>query len=142
MKYVYLVDGKTVHDIQPGKSKDFPSTSIKDRFSAEYLANCVEVKDSVEVESGWRYDSESGTFSAPPVVETVPAPVEEPVSAAVLEKIHPSAVESLNSRIAEQETRIAALEDENKSLESRLEVLESSGQTTGDATITESEVVK
>lgn len=142
MKYVYLVDGRTVHEIQPGKSTDFPGISIKDRFSAEYLANCVEVKDSVKVESGWLYDKESGIFSAPPVVEANPIPVDRPISQVTLELIPSSDAEALNLKIAEQESRISALEEENKSLQGRLKAIESSAKMTNESTITESEVVK
>ena len=146
MKYVYLLDGKTVHDIQPGKSKDFPDKPIKDRFSAEYLANCVEVKDSVEVESGLLYDSESGTFSAPPVVEPAPMTIEEPVAAAAFEEIQPSVMETLTAKIAEQETRIAALENGNKSFKAGSKhtssVLESYDNMAEDKTVTQSEVTE
>ncbi len=110
MKYVYLVDGNVVHEIQPGRSKDFPGVSIKDRFSAEYLARCVEVKDSVEVESGWIYDGETGKFSAPPAPEPVEADIVNPETLETPGKTPlPTVADNLMRMAIEQEYSIALL---------------------------------
>lgn len=110
MKYVYLVDGRTVHDIQPGKSKDFPGISIKERFSADYLAHCVEVRDSIEVESGWLYDSETGGFSVPPEPEPLETDIINTETLEAQGKTSmPTVADDLMRMVIEQEYSIALL---------------------------------
>lgn len=76
MKYVYIVDGKA-YEIIPAINPAFPEIPIEERYSPDFLSNCVVVDEAVEVECNWLYDAETKTFSAPPEpIEELP-PTEE-----------------------------------------------------------------
>ena len=62
MKYVYLVENK-VHEIIPEFNPVFPDIPIANRYSAEFLADCVAVDDATEVEQNYIYNPETKTFT-------------------------------------------------------------------------------
>lgn len=76
MKFIYLTDN-TVQEIIPETNPAFPGIPIEQRYSPEFLANCVVVDNNTEVQSGWIYDPETQTFSEPPEPEPV-EPIDPP----------------------------------------------------------------
>ena len=69
--YVFLIGGiaqQMISDEDPV----FPGVPIGDRYSAEFLEDCVHVDDSAEVHEGWEY--RDGIFVEP----EPPAEPEEP----------------------------------------------------------------
>jgi len=73
MKYV-LLNQNTVCEVIPEENPIFPGIPIEDRYSAEFLSQCISVEDDVEVYQNWIY--QDGTFVAPPEPE-VPGEDEE-----------------------------------------------------------------
>ena len=64
MKYIYLIDN-TAHEIIPDFDLAFPDIPIKQRFSSEFLAQCIiTVSDDVEVKQNYIYNPDAGTFTA------------------------------------------------------------------------------
>ena len=78
MKYIYIDSNNTVGAIIPAKDANFPDVPIEQRYTKEFLSQCVVVEDAVEVVSGMSYDEETKKFFMPELVliET-PEPVEE-----------------------------------------------------------------
>lgn len=75
MKYVFInkSNGNAVGAIVDAIDPQFPNIPIENRFSPEFLSNCVQVEDDAEVNSGMVYDFETGEFSEPeyePVEDT------------------------------------------------------------------------
>ena len=62
MKYVRLVNNK-VAEIIPEFNPIFPNTPITKRYSRSFIAGLIEVADEVELDEGWVYDFENGTFT-------------------------------------------------------------------------------
>lgn len=67
--YVYLVDN-IAYELIPAINPAFPDIPIEQRYTADFLANCVYTEE--EVEQGYIY--EDGHFHKP--VEEVPEPPE------------------------------------------------------------------
>ena len=88
MKYVYIIEN-TALEIIPEFVDMFPGVPVSSRYSGDFLSQCVEVLDDVEVLIGWVYDPDTGKFSEPP-----PMPEPEPVPEPDL----PSPLESLSDR--------------------------------------------
>ena len=70
-RYAYCPEG-VVLEIIPEFDPIFPGVPIEDRYSPTFLALCIFVPDGIPVESGWIYDPETNTFSAPPEPEPEP----------------------------------------------------------------------
>jgi len=70
--YVYLLNNAVIEIISE-INPDFPDVPITERYSKEFLSQCVKVSDDTEVEQGWIYEPETKTFSEPiiPVYETI-----------------------------------------------------------------------
>ena len=62
MKYIYLVDN-IVHEIIPEENPSFPGIPITDRYTADFLNQCVVVEDDIEVEQNDLYVD--GSFVKP-----------------------------------------------------------------------------
>lgn len=112
MQYIYVNDDFSVGAILCDKDPAFPGVPVEERFSADFLAKCVQVSDDTVIENGAKYDPESGTFyvpdpPAPPSVDENP---EQPVN--------PDAGESQRT-YAE---KLANLENENGKLKSQLQM--------------------
>ena len=112
MQYIYVNDDFSVGAILCGEDPAFPGVPVEERFSADFLAKCVQVGDDTVIENGAKYDPESGTFyvpepPAPPSVDEKP---EQPVN--------PDAGESQRT-YAE---KLANLENENSKLKSQLQM--------------------
>ena len=112
MQYIYVNDDFSVGAIICGEDPAFPGVPVEERFSADFLAKCVQVGDDTVIENGAKYDPESGTFyvpepPAPPSVDENP---EQPVN--------PDAGESQRT-YAE---KLANLGNENGKLKSQLQM--------------------
>jgi hypothetical protein len=64
MKYVYIEYDRVINII-PEWDSTFPDIPITERYSAEFLSRCIVVDESVEVESGYLYNHETGVFTQP-----------------------------------------------------------------------------
>lgn len=130
MKYVYVGEDFSVGSIFPEEDPVFPGIPVEQRFSSEFLKQCIIVEDSVAdaIESGSKYDPESGTFYVPepPSVEENP---DQP--------INPDAGETQKT-YAE---KLAALEEENKQLASKLDASIQSNQMLEDCLVEMAEIV-
>lgn len=133
MKYVYVGEDLSVGNIIPEEDPVFPGIPVEQRFSAEFLKQCITVEDSVAdaIEAGSKYDPVSGTFYVP---EPPPPPsVEENPD----QPINPDAGE-------EQKTyaeKLAALETENRQLNSKLDATIQSNQMLEDCLVEMAEIV-
>lgn len=105
MKYIYLHDGKSAHEIQPEYNPDFPNVHINKRFSREYLSRCIAVNDDTEVQPGWAYDKDTGTFNEPAFLNTLEAEIETLALPG-----EPSFTDCIIAMLVDQEYRIALLE--------------------------------
>lgn len=105
MKYIYLHDGKSAHEIQPDNNPDFPDVPINERFSREYLSRCIVVDDDAEVQLGWIYEKETGTFNEPDISNTIEVNIEPSAL-----KSKPSLTDCIMTMLVDQEYRIALLE--------------------------------
>lgn len=112
MQYIYVNDDFSVGAILCGEDPAFPGVPMEERFSADFLAKCVQVSDDTVIENGAKYDPESGTFyvPAPPAPPSVDENPEQPVN--------PDAGESQRT-YAE---KLANLENENGKLKSQLQM--------------------
>lgn len=73
-KYCVLTKPKNlVQEIIPDEDPIFPGVPITDRYSAEFLAECIEVDSKTTVEIGMFYDEETKKFREPD-----PEPIPEP----------------------------------------------------------------
>ena len=79
MKYVVLNPDNTVAYTFPEVDELRPTIPVTDLYAPDFLAACVVVEDSADVQPGYNYDPGTGTFSAPP-----PAP--EPTLAEIAEQ--------------------------------------------------------
>lgn len=93
--FLYVDETCTLAEIIPEKNPDLPGVAIEDRYTADFLAHCVQrTSDQMTDESirvGMVYDKESDTFSALPEPEPKPEGytiTEEEVSAAYKEGIN------------------------------------------------------
>ena len=133
MKYVYVDEDFSAGNIIPEEDPIFPGVPIDQRYSAEFLKQCIAVEDSVAeaIEAGSKYDPESGTFYVP---EPPPPPsVEENPD----QPVDPEAGES-HKTYAE---KLAALEAENKRLTSKLDATIQSNQMLEDCLVEMAEIV-
>lgn len=78
MKYIYI-DANGYSSIEVlDNDPAFPGIPVTDRYSTEYLAQCVAVEDDVDVMLGSTYDAETGQFT-PPDHSEPGAPPEEAI---------------------------------------------------------------
>lgn len=97
--FLYVDETSILAEIIPEENPDLPGVAIEDRYTADFLARCVQrtpdqmAEESIKV--GMMYDKESDTFSAlpEPEPELEPKPegytiTEEEVSAAYKEGIN------------------------------------------------------
>lgn len=131
MQYIYINDDFSVGAILCGEDPAFPGVPIEERFSADFLAKCVQVGDDTVIENGMKYDPESRTFyvpkpPAPPSVDEKP---DQPVN--------PDAGETQKT-YAE---KLTTLETENKQLTSKLEASIKSSQMLEDCLVEMAEIV-
>ena len=96
MKYIYLINN-AVQEIIPEISPVFPDIPIEQRYSPDFLANCIVGGEETEVQSGWIYDPETNTFSEPPAPEPIAPPAESAPDLTALK----------SDRIAETKTALA-----------------------------------
>lgn len=106
MKYIYLHDGKSVHEIQPENNPDFPGVPINERFSSEYLSRCIAVNDDIEVQPGWTYDKDTSAFYEPDFFSNILQVGTGPSKLTG----EPSVTDYIMSMLVNQEYRIALLE--------------------------------
>ena len=66
MKYLFIRNG-AVGEIIPEENPVFPGVPVTERYSTEFLANCVEVADDTEVVVGY-IKTDTG-FEPPPAVD-------------------------------------------------------------------------
>ena len=131
MQYIYINDDFSVGAILCGEDPVFPGVPVEERFSADFLAKCVQVSDGTVIANGAKYDPESGTFYVP---EPPPPPsVEENPD----QPVDPSAGESQKT-YAE---KLTALEAENKQLTSKLDATIQSNQMLEDCLVEMAEIV-
>lgn len=133
MQYIYVGEDFLVGSIVPEEDPVFPGIPVEHRFSAEFLKQCIPVEDSVaeSIETGSKYNPESGTFyvpepPSPPSVEENP---EQP--------INPDTGE-------EQRTyaeKLASLEEENRQLTGKLDAAIQSNQMLEDCLVEMAEIV-
>ena len=113
--FLYVDETCTLAEIIPEENPDLPGVAVEDRYTADFLAHCVQrTSDQMADESikvGMVYDKESDTFSALPEPEPKPEPEPEP------EPEQPTWTE-----------RIEALERENKTLQAQLDASIQSNQ--------------
>ena len=130
MKYVYINEDFSVGSIIPDEDPIFPGIPVEQRYSAEFLKQCIAVEDTVAeaIEAGSKYDPETGTFYVPepPNVEENP---DQP--------INPDAGETQKT-YAE---KLAALEEENKQLTAKLDATIQSNQMLEDCLVEMAEIV-
>ena len=130
MKYVYVSEDFSIGSIIPDEDPIFPGIPVEQRYSAEFLKQCIAVEDSVAeaIEAGSKYDPESGMFYVPepPSVEENP---DQPVD--------PDAGET-HKTYAE---KLASLEAENKRLTSKLDATIQSNQMLEDCLVEMAEIV-
>ena len=82
MQYVVINKLKQAQEILLNEDPMFPGIPLEDRYSAEFLAECLVLPDTVEVIFGWEWDEETETFVEPEKPEYVPEPeppVEKPI---------------------------------------------------------------
>lgn len=77
MKYIRFNGSSIVQEIIPEFVVEFPGVPITERYSKEFLSQCLEVADEVNVEQNWEYHPMENIFKPvpPPVIEALP---EEP----------------------------------------------------------------
>jgi len=102
MTYVHIMDNR-VRELIPEKHPDFPGVPIKDRYTAEFLSQCVKVKDAEGIEQGMLYNPETGEFSAPPPPPE-PEPWPEPIAG------EPSEREDMAALLVDHEYRLTLME--------------------------------
>ena len=65
MKYISIQDGQ-VSEIVLAEDPALPGFALEQRFSPEFIATLVPVKDDVRVEPTWSYDAKKKKFAEPP----------------------------------------------------------------------------
>lgn len=65
MKYIRLDNNAIVQEILPEYDTAFPGIPINERFSEEFLNECLEAADETEVETGMEYIPLENVFAAP-----------------------------------------------------------------------------
>lgn len=71
MKYILLIDSRVV-EVIPEVDPNFLDIPITERYARTVLSQCIIVPDDTETPIGYVYDSEAGTFSAPPLEPEIP----------------------------------------------------------------------
>jgi hypothetical protein len=116
--YLYInPETQILMEILPEEDEQFPGIPITERYSQEYLNQCI-IRTPTQIDEqgivvGMQYDKEKDSWSVPPMPEPEPEPTPEPGSA------------------PEQPTwaeRIEALERGNKTLQAQLEASIQSNQ--------------
>lgn len=114
--YLYInPETQILMEILPEEDAQFPGIPITERYSQEYLAQCI-IRTPPQIDEqgivvGMQYDKEKDSWSVPPMPEPEPTPGPEP------EPEQPTWAE-----------RIEALERENKTLQAQLEASIQSNQ--------------
>ena len=100
--YIYLVDN-VVREFIPEENPVFPGVPIEERYPAEFIASLVKIESAEGIESGYVYDPETQTFSAPVYEEVEPLEISE-------EDTLPEEVKlSLEQRVTALENALAAI---------------------------------
>ena len=84
MKYVYITDN-IVREVIPEVNPAFPEIPIGERYTAEFLTQCVVVIDETPVEQNWTYSE--GVFSPPPEPEPEDEEIADEESAGTEEQV-------------------------------------------------------
>lgn len=114
--YLYInPETQILMEILPEEDEQFPGIPITERYSQEYLNQCI-IRTPTQIEEqgivvGMQYDKEKDSWSVPPMPEPEPEPGPEP------EPEQPTWAE-----------RIEALERENKTLQAQLKASTQSSQ--------------
>jgi len=74
MKYVFT-ENNIVRQIIPEIDPAFPGIPITERYTSEFLKQCVAVDEIVKVEINWTYDPKTKAFSPP---KSEPEPEQDP----------------------------------------------------------------
>lgn len=70
MYYIHLISN-TVTEIIPDVNPIFPSIPVAQRYTTDYLNQCITADDVSAIHTGMIYDPASKTFSDPPALEPV-----------------------------------------------------------------------
>lgn len=62
MKYIYMKNDN-VCEVIPGEDPNFPGVPVTERYAPDFLAQCVEVADEIEVRSGMVYNPDAAAFT-------------------------------------------------------------------------------
>lgn len=114
--YLYInPETQILMEILPEEDEQFPGIPIIERYSQEYLNQCI-IRTPTQIDEqgivvGMQYDKEKDSWSVPPMPEPEPTPEPEP------EPSDPTYNE-----------RLTALERENKTLQAQLEASIQSNQ--------------
>ncbi len=116
MQYVVLDSRGRAQEVLLQEDPLFPNVPLEERYSMEFLNQCLQVPDSVDIILGNVWDSENGKFIAPPIpptpdLEEEPDP-ELPPSPTVRERLE--AVEAENAKL---KNTVAATVQSNAFLE-------------------------
>ncbi len=65
MKYVYINNDRIVHEIIPAFADEFPGIPITERYSKEFLAHCLELADTIDVQQGMEFLPLKNVFAYP-----------------------------------------------------------------------------
>ena len=118
--YLYInPETQILMEILPEEDEQFPGIPITERYSQEYLNQCI-IRTPTQIDEqgivvGMQYDKEKDSWSVPPMPEPEPEP--EPKPEPEPEPEQPTWAE-----------RIEALERENKTLQAQLEASIQSNQ--------------
>lgn len=75
--YIYLTDN-IVTEFVPEEDENFPGIPVEERYSQEFVSHLMQMESVEGIRTGYIYDPETQTFSAPPEPELLPEPEPEP----------------------------------------------------------------
>ena len=73
MWYIYLENNIVCESI-PEFHSDFPGIPVEERYSADFLHQCIQWEE--QVPQGWEYDEETTTFTPPNISPSLPADID------------------------------------------------------------------
>lgn len=75
--YIHLYNG-IITEFIPEESKDFPGVPIEERYSKDFLDNCIikteEYVEEHKLHIGMLYDADTDSFAEPPIPEEPDVP--------------------------------------------------------------------
>lgn len=101
MKKYCLIVNNVITEIIPEFDAIFPDIPIEERYSREFLDDCIEVNEDVEVEVGDVYSD--GSFTKQPPIEIIP-PIEPELTPG-----QPTLEERISLQIAQNTTETLEL---------------------------------